>query len=112
MKKWMSRLWLACSIPCALNLIFLWSQRTGHIFMMLLLTFLLTGNLLGLIFLPIHDKAGTSLRVRMMMGGRRLVYCGLYAAAVQVLVFYFIYIKKYMFRDPGLGILVSSHPCF
>ncbi len=108
MKKWMSRFWLACSIPCGLNLIFLWSQRTGYIFVMLLLTLLLSGNLLRIIFLPIRDKAGTGLRVRIMMGGRRLVYCGLYAMAAQAMVFYFIYLKKHMVHDPGLGILASN----
>ncbi len=108
MKKWASRFWLACSVPCALNLIFLWSQRTGYRFAMLLMTFLLVCNLLGLTFLPVRDRAGTGFRVRIMMGGRRLVYCGLYAMATQALIFYFIYLKKYMIRDPGLGILVSN----
>ena len=61
---------------------------------------------LWLLFMPVFDKEKTGFRVRMMLGGRRLIYCGFYGMAVQVPVFVNLFIRGTVLEalSPGLRI--------
>lgn len=119
MRKWLSRCWLALSLPCAVNLILFWN-RAGQIFcsgrmpgptggmLRFLVSLILLVNYWAFLLLPIRDEAGTGLRVRVMMSGRRLVYWGLYSMAAQALVFYFVYFRQVPEPDLGTGLMVSN----
>lgn len=119
MKKNIKRFILAVLLPCMLNFILLSdavnqkmsaSQIPSAIRIGLLSIlggcFLLV--YLGLLVMPAFDRVKTGFRVRMMLGGRSLVYEGLYAAAVQAAVFVIFYIQKAGAYDFTLGILIAN----
>ena len=105
MKKAIKRCILAILLPCILNFILLFdavnqtmsASRILFAVRVGLLSALGGGFLLiylGLLVMPAFDRVRTGLRVRMMLGGRSLVYGGLYGMAVQILVFVIFYIQK------------------
>ena len=108
------------SLPCALNLILFlaWitavmeSEGVTGFFRVLppLLAVVLVVNILRLLVLPARDTGGarTGLRVRMMLGGRRLVFCGLYTMAVQIWVFLHIYIRYKGSSSWGTAMLAAN----
>lgn len=112
MRKWLSRCWLAVSLPFALNLVLCLAQMSAHgignLFLYLLLTVVLAGNYLGLLVLPAKDRVRTSLRARMMIGGGRLIYGGLYAMAVQSFVFIRFYLRYPWSIPPGTAVLTVN----
>ncbi len=117
MKKFFGRLFLALAVPCMLNgilVLALLYERSREaqvlgVIPVLLLSLPAGGMLflfLWLLFLPVFDKAKTGFRVRMMLGGRRLIYCGLYGMAVQIPVFFKVYVSGTAAEtlSPGLRI--------
>lgn len=119
MKKNIKRFILAVLLPCMLNFILLSdavnqkmsaSQIPSAVRIGLLIIlggcFLLF--YLGLLVMPAFDRVKTGFRVRMMLGGRSLVYEGLYAIAVQAAVFVIFYIQKAGAYDFALGILIAN----
>lgn len=121
MKKWLSRCWLAVSLPCTLNLVLCLNQITyrleqngiGGVRRALFLTpavFFLVIQYMWLAVMPAGDrgKARTSLRVRMMLGGGRLVYGGLYAMGIQIWIFFRFYIRYPWASDPGGAVLAVN----
>lgn len=118
MRKWITRCWLAVCLPGAANLILFWSWA-GRTFcpprmygpagavLRILAALILFINYWAFMVLPIRDRVNTGLRVRMMMSGRRLAYWGLYAMAVQIFLFYFVYFRRVR-GDYGPGIMVSN----
>ena len=108
------------SLPCALNLILFlaWitavmeSEGVTGFFRVLppLLAVVLVVNILRLLVLPAMDtgRARTGLRVRMMLGGRRLVFCGMYTMAVQIWVFLHIYIRYKGSSSWGTAMLAAN----
>lgn len=119
MKKYLYRLWLAVSLPCALNLILLWSRlgqterflqmpRAAGWIVCILAAGLWILTYWGIVLLPYRDSVRTGFRVRMMMGGRRSVYWGLYTMGVQALVFYLVYIRHPGISNYGVGVMVSN----
>ena len=96
MSRFFKKLYLAVVIPCALNLpvtIFslagvMTGEKMDYDFLELMVWlaavfFLCLGTYLWLLVWPARDSARTGLRARMMMGGRRSIYWGLYGAVVQ-----------------------------
>ena len=119
MKKAIKRCILAILLPCILNFILLFdavnqtmsASRILFAVRVGLLSALGGGFLLiylGLLVMPAFDRVRTGLRVRMMLGGRRLVYGGLYGMAVQILVFVIFYIQKAKPYDFGVGVLIAN----
>lgn len=121
MKKWLSRCWMAVSLPCTLNLILCLSQmpyvqeHTGlsEIWQKLIwipAVLALAVNYIRLLVMPAKDRGEvrTSLRIRIMLGGGKLIYCGLYAMAVQIWVFCCFYIGRALPRDPGVVVLMFN----
>ncbi len=121
MRKWMSRCWLTVSLPCTLNLVlclnqipYIWQQRgtvgTGRGLLPVLAAILLVFGFVWLLVMPAGDRgpAKTGLRVRMMLGGGRLIYCGLYAMAVQAWVFLHVYLRHGWVKDPGTAVLAAN----
>lgn len=119
MKKYLHRLWLAVSLPCALNLILVWSwsgqsewflqipQAAGRM-VCILAAGACSLTYWGILLLPYKDSVRTGFRVRMMMGGRRAVYWGLYTIVVQDLVFYLVYVPRPGISNYGLGVMASN----
>lgn len=119
MEKIFKRCVLALLLPCMLNFILIsdavnqrmaLSQVPFAARIALLITLAVCFGLiyLGLLLMPAFDSVKTGLRVRMMLGGRSLVYEGLYAMAAEVLVFVAFYVHKagnYNFRN---GILIAN----
>lgn len=121
MKKWLSRCWLAVSLPCTLNLVLCLNQLAcvaeqkhmagiGWTFLRAAAVILLTVHYVWLLVMPAKDRGGarTGLRVRMMLGGGRLIYCGLYTMAVQVWVFLHYYLRHGWAGDPGIAVLTAN----
>lgn len=112
MKKWLTRFWLMVSLPGVLNLILCLDQMKSHgignVLLSALLSVVLVGNYVGLLFLPVRDRIRTGLRARMMIGGRRLIYGGLYAMAVQVFVFVRFYMGYSWTCTPGTAVLIGN----
>ena len=105
MKKTLKRCVLALLLPGMLNFILLSdaanqrmaaSQVPLVIRIGLLITLAVCFGLLylGLLVMPAFDSVKTGQRVRMMLGGRSLVYKGLYAMAVEMVIFFIFYIYK------------------
>lgn len=119
MKKTLKRCILALLLPCMLNFILLSdaaNQKMAASSVPLavrigaLITLATCFGLiyLGLLVMPAFDSVKTGLRVRMMLGGRSLVYEGLYAMAAEAVVFVAFYIHKSGSYDFGNGILVAN----
>lgn len=119
MKKTLKRCVLALLLPGMLNFILLSdaanqrmaaSQVPLAIRIGLLITLAVCFGLfyLGLLVMPAFDSVKTGLRVRMMLGGRSLVYEGLYSIGAQTAVFVIFYIHKAGPYDFGKGILIAN----
>lgn len=112
MKKWLSRCWLAVSLPCVLNLVLglnrIQEAGIGNVFLWILASAVLIGNYVGLICLPVRDRVRTGLRLRMMLGGGRLIYGGLYAMVIQAWIFFRFYIRHPLSPDPGLAVMTAN----
>lgn len=122
MKRLLKNLYLAVAVPCAVNLLFFLkaaggavqsAQQKGAVCGSLMYTavFLAAGILLAtyfwILFWPVKDRAKTGLRARMMMGGRRAVYWGLYASLAEIIVFRHIFLEPADFRlTHGIGISI------
>ena len=106
MKKWWKRFFLALAVPCAVNLPLVVSAA-GRITENVLFPFMISAVLffvyLWLLLCPVRDRGKTGLRARIMMGGRRAVHWGLYAAAVQIFVF-----LRLFFRPPGFYVMIAD----
>lgn len=106
MKKWLSRLWLAVSLPLLLNLplcvgLLLWQKLSIPGFLLLLLL----GNL---VFLRDSKRKDVSFRVQMMKEGGRLVYFGLYGMTVEILLVIRVYFQHALPFDPGPALLAAN----
>ncbi len=119
MKKTLKRCVLALLLPGMLNFILLSdaanqrmaaSQVPLVIRIGLLITLAVCFGLLylGLLVMPAFDSVKTGLRVRMMLGGRSLVYEGLYSMGAQAAVFVIFYIHKAGPYDFSNGILIAN----
>ncbi len=119
MKKTLKRCVLALLLPGMLNFILLSdaanqrmaaSQVPLAIRIGLLITLAVCFGLfyLGLLVMPAFDSVKTGLRVRMMLGGRSLVYEGLYSIGAQTAVFVIFYIHKAGPYDFSKGILIAN----
>lgn len=119
MKKIFKRCILALLLPCMVNLILLSdavNQRMtiSQIPLAIRITVLVTlttcfGLLyLGLLFMPAFDSVKTGLRIRMMLGGRSLVYEGLYAMAAEAVIFDLLYIHQAGHYDFSKWILIAN----
>ena len=102
MSKWLRRLLLAFYLPVSQNFIL-----AGHKLLALLsaqgasglaasfwVQFLLVAFLVPGLYLhvmPARDRVRMPLRLRVMLGGRGLVFCGLYGMVMQALVFLGLY---------------------
>ena len=106
MKKWWKRFFLALAVPCAVNLPLVVSAA-GRITENVLFPFMISAVLffvyLWLLLCPVWEREKTGLRARIMMGGRRAVHWGLYAAAVQIFVF-----LRLFFRPPGFYVMIGT----
>lgn len=106
MKKWWKRFFLALAVPCAVNLPLMVSAA-GRITENVLFPFMISAVLffvyLWLLLCPVRDRGKTGLWARIMMGGRRAVHWGLYAAAVQIFVF-----LRLLFRPPGFYVMIGT----
>ena len=106
MKKWWKRFFLALAVPCAVNLPLVVSAA-GRITENVLFPFMISAVLffvyLWLLLCPVRARGKTGLRARIMMGGRRAVHWGLYAAAVQIFVF-----LRLLFRPPGFYVMIGT----
>lgn len=112
MKKILSRCWLMISLPCVLNLVLLLERMNVrgilHPLSGFLITVILLGNYLRLLLLPAADRVKTSLRARIMIGGGRLIYCGLYAMAVQAVLFFRFYLVREWAQPPKAAVLAVN----
>lgn len=106
MKKWWKRFFLALAVPCAVNPPLMVSAA-GRITENVLFPFMISAVLffvyLWLLLCPVWEREKTGLRARIMMGGRRAVHWGLYAAAVQIFVF-----LRLLFRPPGFYVMIGT----
>ena len=106
MKKWWKRFFLALAVPCAVNLPLVVSAA-GRITENVLFPFMISAVLffvyLWLLLCPVRDRGKTGLRARIMMGVRRAVHWGLYAAAVQIFIF-----LRLLFRPPGFYVMIGT----
>ena len=106
MKKWWKRFFLALAVPCAVNLPLVVSAA-GRITENVLFPFMISAVLffvyLWLLLCPVWEREKTGLRARIMMGGRRAVHWGLYAAAVQIFIF-----LRLLFRPPGFYVMIGT----
>lgn len=119
MKRKIKLLIRALFFPCALNFILLsdamnqkmsasqipFAVRIG-VLSILCGYFLLI--YLSLLVMPAFDRVKTGLRARMMLGGRSLVYGGLYSIAAQIAVFLIFYINKAGPYEFGIGVLTAN----
>lgn len=119
MKRKIKLLIRALFFPCALNFILLsdvvnqkmsasqipFAVRIG-VLSILCGYFLLI--YLSLLVMPAFDRVKTGLRARMMLGGRNLVYGGLYSIAAQIAVFLIFYINKAGPYEFGIGVLTAN----
>lgn len=108
------------SLPCALNLVLFFRCITSAMeqrgltgvwnLLPPLLSAVLAVNYIRLLVMPARDtgQAKTGLRVRMMLGGGRLVYGGLYAMVVQVWVFVHFYMGHDGNTAPGTAVLTVN----
>lgn len=113
MRRSLKKLYLAAAVPCALNLPLSLSllaqgmEDTGAglefiRFLQIVTAVILLCTYFWLLVWPVHDDAWTGFRVRMMMGGRRSVYWGLYGAILQV------WIVWQLFRPAsGMALLIG-----
>ncbi len=112
MKKCLSICWQAVSLPCALNLVLLLNrlhvQGKAPLFLSVILSIVLTVNFACLVLLPEKDHIKTSFRARMMVGGGRLIYCGLYTMIVQTVLFVFFYAGDHFSPVPGTAVLAVN----
>lgn len=112
MKKCLSICWQAVSLPCALNLVLLLNrlhvQGKAPLFLSVILSIVLTVNFACLVLLPEKDHIKTSFRARMMVGGGRLIYCGLYTMIVQTVLFVFFYAGDHFSPAPGTAVLAVN----
>ena len=106
MKKWWKRFFLALAVPCAVNPPLMVSAA-GRITENVLFPFMISAVLffvyLWLLLCPVWEREKTGLRARIMMGGRRAVHWGLYAAAVQIFVF-----LRLFFRPLGFYVMIGT----
>ncbi len=120
-RKWLRRCWLGVSLPCTLNLLlcmsqmeYLWKKipAAGFLrgFLLSAVIVVLAVQYVCLLTMPAKDWRGsrTGLRVRMMLGGGRLVYCGLYTMAVQIWVFCRFYISSALLVSVGPVLLTVN----
>lgn len=106
MRKWIYRLWMAVLLPCILNMVLLYSQvKTG---MGAAFWAVLVGSVLALSLIEPKEKVAVSLRVRLMHKGAHMIYCGLYAMAVQVVVFYQCYVRQVLPYHAGLSVWITN----
>lgn len=106
MKKWLSRLWLAVSLPCLLNLpLCIWLLRLKKQSVPGFLLLLLLGNL---IFLRGREKESVGVRVRMMRKGAGLSYFGLYGMSAEILLIVHICFRRTFPAAPGTALLVGN----
>lgn len=103
MKKWLGRLYLAVCLPAAVNFPIFLAERPN-----LLSVLLVVLTYWGLVLLPVRDSAGTSLRVRIMYGGRRLVYWSFYGMLMQGIIFYLVYFRKLRFCSGNAEVLIPN----
>lgn len=109
------------SLPCTLNLVLCLNQVTycleqrgaggvRYAVLPALAAILLVIHYVWLVVMPAGDrgKARTSLCVRMMLGGGRLIYGGLYAMAVQIWIFARFYVRRPWVSDPGTAVLTAN----
>lgn len=112
MKKWLTRFWLMLSLPAVLNLVLcvdrMKSLGLGNGLLYVLMSVILMGNYLGLLFLPVRDRVRTGFRARLMIGGGRLIYCGLYTMAVQIFLFVRFYTGHSWTHAPGTAVLAVN----
>lgn len=121
MNKWLRRVLLAFYLPASQNLILIWQQVSAWLSGQgksafargICLLFLLAVQLLPGVYLhvmPARDRVKMPLRLRVMMGGRGLVYCGLYGMLMQVLVFFCVYpqILTEGLRPVSVGVLIAN----
>lgn len=119
MSKAIKRCILAALLPCMMNVILLSDAvnqemskaqvslvpRMAALFTLAVCFVLIY---LGFLVMPAFDRVKTGLRVRMMLGGRSLVYEGFYAIIVQMLVFVIFYIWRAGPFDFGAGVLIAN----
>ncbi|MGI6000786.1 MAG: lipase family alpha/beta hydrolase [Candidatus Merdisoma sp.] len=122
MSRFLKKLYLAIVIPCALNLpvtLFLLTgimigDKFDYDFLELIVWlaavfFLCAGTYLWILAGPVHDGGKTGLRVRMMMGGRRSVFWGLYGMAAQIFIAcIFSWTESGILRAFGGGFWISD----
>lgn len=113
MRRSLKKLYLAAAVPCVLNLPLSLSllaqgmENTGAglefiRFLQIVTAVILLCTYFWLLVWPVYDDAWTGFRVRMMMGGRRSVYWGLYGAILQV------WIVWQLFRPAsGMALLIG-----
>lgn len=106
MRKWIYRLWMAVLLPCILNMVLLYSQvKTG---MGAAFWAVLAGSVLALSLIEPKEKVAVSLRVCLMHKGAHMICCGLYAMAVQVVVFYQCYVRQVLPYHAGLSVWITN----
>ena len=119
MKRTIRRCAAVFGLPMILNFILVldgvnqrltWEACSAGLRMLVmsLLMLCFTAGCLWLFIMPVFDSVKTSLRVRVMLGGRRLVYAGLYGLAAQTAVFIMVYIKKAGPYSFSLAILTAN----
>lgn len=112
MNKWLRRGLLAIYLPVAQNLVLALQQlkiwlRMQQVPMVIIWQLLMIAAVLLLIpglylhAAPARDKVKTALRLRIMLGGRSLIYCGLYGMAAQMAVFFGLYPRLWAGEGPG-----------
>ena len=111
MRHFAGKLYLALAVPCALNLPF-FLTGLGRIaesagakelawILQIPAAILLILTYLWLLVWPVRDRVRTGLRARMMLGGRRSIYWGLYGAVVQIWIIWRMF-------QPSFGIALMS----
>lgn len=119
MRKGLQRVLLAVMVPCILNIVLIlgWMDmglgKAGmswpvRVMLLSIPACFAAGGFLWILFLPVFDREKTGFRVRMMIGGRRSIYCGLYGMAVQVLIFLLVYFHPAGAWQPGKGLLIGN----
>ena len=112
MNKWLRRALLAVYLPAVQNLVLILQQIKSWLLirelpMVVVWQFLLLAAILLLLpgmylhLAPARDKVLTALRLRVMLGGRSLIYCGLYGMAAQAAVFFGLYPR--LWAGEGMG---------
>lgn len=66
------------------------------------------GISLWLVIMPVFDRVKTGLRVRVMLGGQRLVYAGLYGMIAEAVVFSAVYVHGAGPYSFSAGVLIAN----